>query len=294
MATVKPKVDPQVLAEEYGWASTFLNHNTELKNIFAQAVAHNWSPAKFTAEVRTTDWFRQNSDTYRANQVLKSTDVTTYNQRLATLSATIADTAAAGGAQLSDHQLKMIAQNAFNFSWSDAQIKDALGQYVKTVGGFYSGAASDTAQQLHALALQNGVQVSDSFVDSYVKGVETGSTTLQAGQDHIRTMASSAFPAWAEQIKAGQNVADLASPYMQQMGKTLELDSNAIDLFDPTIRKALQASDPSGKVGTPSVMPLWQFEQSLKQDPRWMKTQNAQDSLMANVHGVLQSWGVQS
>lgn len=50
------------------------------------------------------------------------------------------------------------------------------------------------------------------------------------------------------------DVADLASPYMQSMGNILEVNPGELDLFNPTIRKALQATDDKGQ---PTSKPLW-------------------------------------
>ena len=63
-----------------------------------------------------------------------------------------------------------------------------------------------------------------------------------------------------------------------------------VDLFNPTIRKALGSS--GDKDGKPGSTPLWQFEQELRQDPRYMKTQKAQDSTMAVGHQVLRDMGL--
>jgi len=76
------------------------------------------------------------------------------------------------------------------------------------------------------------------------------------------------------------------------MAQTFELNPGDIDLFDPTIRKSLQASDPTtGKI---TMKPLWQFEQELKRDRRWLATDNARDTLMSTTRGVLQKWGLVS
>jgi len=39
---------------------------------------------------------------------------------------------------------------------------------------------------------------------------------------------------------------------------------------------------------------VWEFEQQLRQDPRYMKTQQAQDASMNMAHKVLTDWGVTS
>jgi hypothetical protein len=39
---------------------------------------------------------------------------------------------------------------------------------------------------------------------------------------------------------------------------------------------------------------LWEFQQQLRQDPRWNYTRNAQDSLMGTARKVLQDFGLVS
>jgi hypothetical protein len=79
---------------------------------------------------------------------------------------------------------------------------------------------------------------------------------------------------------------DLAAPYIQSVSKVLEVPDTDVDLFNSHISKAMTAN----KGG--QAMSIWQFEQSLRQDPAWKKTQNAQDSAMSTAHQVLQSFGV--
>ena len=83
-------------------------------------------------------------------------------------------------------------------------------------------------------------------------------------------------------------MSDLASSYMQDYQKILEVGPGQLNLFDPTLTKALQYKDPSGQNAS---MPLWQFDQTLRNDPRWKQTQNAQDSVMGTAHSILQSFG---
>jgi len=99
----------------------------------------------------------------------------------------------------------------------------------------------------------------------------------------------SSFPGLKDQIANGMSVRDAASPYLSGMSSILEVNPESVDLFDPTIRKALTSTDANGK----SVLtPLWQFESQLKKDPRWLQTNNARDDLMSTTHGLLQSWGL--
>ena len=62
-------------------------------------------------------------------------------------------------------------------------------------------------------------------------------------------------------------------------------------LNDPSIAKALNYRDP--KTGQPTPMTISQFEAALKNDPRWMRTKNARDSMMNGTRQILADWGLQ-
>jgi len=72
------------------------------------------------------------------------------------------------------------------------------------------------------------------------------------------------------------------------MANILEIDPDSITFSDPTLRKALQSTDASGK---PSAQPLWQFEANLRNDPRWEYTNNARATVDSLSLKVLRDWG---
>jgi hypothetical protein len=77
---------------------------------------------------------------------------------------------------------------------------------------------------------------------------------------------------------------------MQSMSQILELPQGSINLFDPTIKQALDYKNPTTLQS--EAKPLWQFENEIRNDPRWRKTQNAQNSIMQVAHQVLADFGV--
>jgi hypothetical protein len=76
---------------------------------------------------------------------------------------------------------------------------------------------------------------------------------------------------------------------MQTYAQTLEVNPNTIKLSDRMIQQALASKDAKGQPATKTV---WQFEQDLRKDPRYMKTQQAQDDAMKMTKQVLEDWGV--
>jgi hypothetical protein len=75
------------------------------------------------------------------------------------------------------------------------------------------------------------------------------------------------------------------------MSRILEIDPGTIGLNDRTIKQALTGLNPEGK---PMTTPLWQFEQELRQDPRWNYTNNAQEDLMGTARQILKNFGLVS
>lgn len=254
-------------------------------------MAETWEPGRFVAELRNTHWFKHHSEAARNAQVLQATDPKTWAAKTNQAAATIKDMAVKMGAQLSDETLRRITNNVLTFGWNDAQIQDTLAGSIKMGSQeTYGGQAAVNAETLRALAHNNGVKIGDTQLRQWLVRIGAGED-ISGFEQYVRNMAAGAFPGFEEQVKNGMNVRDLADPYIQQMAQTLELSPDSIDLFDPTIRKTLQATDETGKI---AAKPLWQFERDLKKDPRWLQTNNARDTLDHTTRNILSQWGVLS
>lgn len=281
------------MAANYGWAMSFLKSNRELWKLFNRAVSKSYSVNRFVAELRNTKWFRKNGEAYRQAQVLQKTDPATYNQRLAQLHAKVQDMAGSMGSTMTAKQLNVVSHNAMWFGWDDAMLRNSLGNYVNQVGntGHYGGDAGKAEDELRAYALDMGMTMSDASLKSWVRGIATGTHDVEHYKAYLQQNAQNAFPSLAEQIKQGMTVKTLADPYMQQMAQTLELNPQTLTLKDPTIRQALQTVGPDGK---PTMKAMWQFDNDLKKDRRWLSTNNAENTLMSTGHQVLKDMGFQS
>lgn len=87
----------------------------------------------------------------------------------------------------------------------------------------------------------------------------------------INLQAKTYYPALADKIDKGFTVKQLLSPYLNSRANILEEDADSIDL------KELQdvAKDSKGLMG------LYDYEVSLRKNPKWRFTKNAQDQLGA-------------
>jgi hypothetical protein len=185
-----------------------------------------------------------------------------------------------------------MAYNVAAKGWSDDQLRFDMGKHVYFDGDNWNGQGGEEQGKLHDYAYSMGVTMSSSWYANSSRDIVRGAGSEQEYMSQIRKQSKAMFPQWSKQIDGGQTVADIANPYLTTMSQILELPGGSINLFDPTIKKALAYKDP--KTGEGTAKPLWQFENELRNDPRWNKTQNAQDSMMQVAHKVLSDFGLKS
>ena len=285
--------NPSVTAARFGYTLSFFNADPELKNLLARATQGNYSAERFTAEFQNTHWFRAHSESYRKYTALQKGDPSTLTQL--TRSAASKLTAMArqmGTVGLDAGDLQNLATEAIKFGWTDDQQKAALRSHVTANNtGRYTGDAGSYKTKFDSILGAYGVQVSDAHMGEWVRGALQGFTNDAYVTQYAQDAAMSRYPGLADRLKSGETLAQIADPYKQSYAQVLEVNPETIKLSDPLIQRALAAKDKKGK---PTTQTVWQFEQGLRSDPRWLQTKNAQDSAMQAAHQVLQDMGLRS
>lgn len=282
-------------AEDYGYVESLFDAVPELKKKFDQAVKGGWSTEKFQAAIRDTHWWKTHSQSERDYLTKTYGDPASAKQAYKQAYTHVQQLAATLGMQPNDATKKLLNAMAYNVAargWTDDQLRFELGKKVYFDGDNWNGQGGEEQQKLHDYAYSMGVTMSGTWYASSSRNIIRGAGSEQEYLSAIRKQAKSLFPQWSKQIDGGQTVADIANPYLTTMSQILELPGGSINLFDPLIKKALQFKDP--KTGEGTAKPLWQFENELRSDPRWNKTQNAQDSMMQVAHKVLSDFGLKS
>lgn len=278
------------LAETYGYSTAFLNSIPELKRLLAQATTEQWDSDLFTAHVKNSKWWKTTADAQRKASAMAKQDPATYKAQLAANRAAVDQLATKMGAIMSSGTKDKLAKNILHLGWDDAQIQNFLGQYVdfnsKHVIG---GMAGQAYQQLKTQAYDNGVSMSDQSLKNSAAYVARGVSTMEKEVANIRGLAMGAYPAYADQIEAGQSMKDIAEPYVQAYAQTLEVPDTDVDMFNPKIRMALNQA---GQDGQPNPMSLTDFTNMLRSTPDWRKTANAQGSVMGIGQQVLKDMGL--
>lgn len=287
---VTPTLDVHELAETYGMSYSFFKSQPELYRKLQEAVSGQWSPDRFQAELKNTAWWKKNSDTVRQAQVLQKTDPATYNAQMQAARVEAQQLAVKAGAVLSSKGVETLAKNMVWYGWQDAQIQNYLGQYIKfqdkTVLG---GMAGQVAQAIKQEAYKAGVAVTKQSVLNNAQYVVRGLTSLEQIIGNLREQSAGLYPAFADQIKAGANIQDLAQPYIQAVAQEMGVPETDVSVYSPKVKAALNKVDANGQ---PAPMSMTDFTQSLRDDPAWAQTQNAQDRTLAVGHQVLTDMGL--
>jgi hypothetical protein len=194
----------------------------------------------------------------------------------------------------------------------DTSLSAAIGaKYLSGQAGPNGGGKStQLTQQIKAMGEDYGINLSGGWVSTMVRRALVSGTGIEASQQALEKLAISAYPTLAKQIEAGQTVKDIAQPFLQAMAATLEIDPNTIRVNDPTIQKALNGQMPASNTPTgtpaqggsgakPAAVPagpntLYDFQNALRADPRWDKTDNAKASAYTMLHQLGQTFGFAS
>jgi hypothetical protein len=191
------------------------------------------------------------------------------------------------GVELTDGQVNSLGYDYANGNIDATTVRSRIASTGNI--NFATGEAAKTIDSLKATAASYGVSYDPSWYTQSAKDILTGKVDNDTLAQQLKELAKSRYPSLAKQIDAGYTVKQVASPYLQSMANILEINPNDITMEDPTIKQAFTSLNADGQ---PSTKALWQFEQDLKQDPRWRFTKNAQTDLMGTARKVLQDFGL--
>ena len=132
-------------------------------------------------------------------------------------------------------------------------------------------------------AMANGLNINQfADADQWATRVAAGEP-IETFKQTIRNAAKLGLP---ENVKSlvdqGIDLDTIYSPYKETMASILEINPNSINVNDPMLRKA---------IGPDKEMSIYDFQKTLKQDPRWQYTNNAREDVSSSVQRVLKDFG---
>jgi hypothetical protein len=161
---------------------------------------------------------------------------------------------------------------------------------VKYVPGKMQGTPATLEMQFKQLANDYGFQASNGQIADWINGMLAERYTEDNIRDFMRDSAKSKYMGLSPWLDKGMTVRQVASNHIQSFSRLLEVDAESVDLMDPLIQQALQGTP--DQTGSPVAQSLYQFERSVRKDPRWLKTKNARTEMTNAAMGIARDWGL--
>jgi hypothetical protein len=313
---------------KYGNVDSIFLYDTELKQLLIDAVGDpatakdDMDPAEFARRLGASDWAIRNGTTYAKRDAQRreyDETLAKYNQQLE-----LADTQEKKDAILSKiGQLKTTSSYAMGLASAKAFIEatasgltgtmspERLDSFVKRMydsgndkdpniinrelaalisykpGTQLGGAIGGDLTTLRATARANGFDLDTSFgssINDWLQRLAKGES-IETFKNTIRGAAKLGLPdKVANLLDQGLDLKDIYAPYRNVMASVLEVAPDSISLDDKTLRMA---------IGPEKEMSIYDFQRTLRKDPRWQYTDNARTESSDSVLKVLRDFGFQ-
>lgn len=171
---------------------------------------------------------------------------------------------------------------------NQAYIQQKVNEKIEvTPGAKATGEVAANLAALRSTAAANGIDLDKQFgsvLTDWAQKLDSGEK-IDTFKQTIREVAKRGLP---ENIgllmDKGVDLETIYSPYKKSMANILEVNEDTITLDDPTLRSAITAE---------GEKTLYDYQRSLRKDPRWQYTNNARDEVSTIVNTVLRDFGFQ-
>jgi len=180
------------------------------------------------------------------------------------------------GSEIKALQNKYVSANA------TALITASAAGDPKATAALQRGNFGITYTTLKNAYAENGMPINIQALNKLVIESSVNPGLLKSNLNLINMQAKVYFPALADKIDKGYTVKQLLTPYINTRANILEEDPDSIDVS--TLKSV--ASDPKGLTG------LYDYEISLRKDPKWRFTKNAQDSFGSLARDLTKMFGL--
>jgi len=110
---------------------------------------------------------------------------------------------------------------------------------------------------------------------------------LDAQVEKIKNVSKGIYGGLAQYIDQGLTPEELLRPYIRQKAEVLEIPESQLSLNSKEGQEVI-----SKVVTKDGLLPLYNYERELRQDPRWRFTKNANDEAANWVNSIFKSFGI--
>ncbi len=283
---------PELLVIAYqsqGWLDAHIDPETGKVVKGKQTAGEEWDATKIGLEIQNSKWYASFDGSRREAENARLSDSATWARNVQDIAATLVTKATAMGAVLPQADAGKLAEQILKDNYlyitrsPDGAIPESIlnAHLVPLIkarpDGTLGGQAGMNATSIRQLATAYGVRMTDKWYLDTVQNLQAGRLTEADVRNQLVANSRSTWSAMGDKINEVTTVKDLASSYIQTMASVLEMDPDQVDLETPEIRQALTFIDPG--TGKPRQKTVWEFEQELRNDPRWDRTRQGQKEL---------------
>ncbi len=285
----RDEISNELLGRDYKYASRVIGGAPEIAKIFEDAIAQGWTPERFEAAVSNSDWYDSVGGEYaRKAWFAKTMGGPDWDDQMDQARDMMKRTATQMGVTLSDDELESYSERYITEGWYEPARQGMMSEALASKMSADEGGNIAVRDELAALARSNGVKVSDQWYDEVVQSIARGDSTQADYEMYLRDQAASKFPLYSDRIKAGVSVKSLVSPYTARMAEMFDINEEEISFDDPYISSVLGSMD---EKGNPTSVNFTDFETSLRQDPRWLQSENGSKAFMDLAEKMAKDWG---
>lgn len=274
-------------AASYGIGQALMALHPELQEVFDLFKISSTGAA--LEKLKATPWYRNTGAVIKSRETMRLEQPGAYTAAVTAANLAARKRLVTTGIKIDQAVLDKIIADGYAAGLDENQIDKAVLESGKITGFGGNILGDTTAMTTYADQFGVGNYFTKDYWTQKSRDLFAGSVTTDDIQKEIRDKASSAYPAYAEQIANGTSMEMIGSAYKGAMASILEKDANSFTWQDPRLRAAMQYIGPDGK---PAVKPLWQFEKELRSSPEWAYTNNARDTLDSLTLKVGQDWGI--
>jgi hypothetical protein len=250
-----------------------------------------FTEAELQREINKTEWKQSRDSLVAQAEIDRQRFPRDFERSVDDRRKDIAELAQQQGIRISDEDLNDLALRARLSGWDRDQTRRSLEPFLTSTlagEGDLTGVAGDFETQLLNWSRQNGLRLSRDTAAKYIESMTLGRQTLRDVQDELRrTYLAGMYPAWSDKINQGFDPSVLFDPYREAAANLLEMSDIGLD--DPIMKRAAQYVGADGK---PAQLPLYQFEEEVRKDPRWQYTDNAHQSYARVGTDLLRMFGL--
>ena len=174
------------------------------------------------------------------------------------------------------------AEFASDWVWKKINFKDEKSLGAKSLSAL--GQVRGLVKSFNILG------VSENDVRNAAKQIAMGSKTIDSYRIELQKIAKKEYPQFTERFDADPELTtyDIASPIVKMLAKTWEVDEEEVSLDNPLVMSYMNYAGADGKGQQPSRYDLLM---KAKADPKYQKTQEANENARSAATGLARAFG---